>query len=616
MNQKIILTLLLSSCAWWSTSSSRAAEVLVEAEGFAERGGWVVDPQFMEQMGSPYLLAHGLGKPVANAKTETEFPSPGSYRLWVRTKDWVPSHHPGRFKVVVAGTKVAATFGEQGEGWVWQDGGIVEIKEKAVAIELKDLTGFDGRCDALFFTTDTNFTPPAAPDEAMAAWRRKLLRLPDVPPSAGTFDVVVVGGGVAGTCAAVTASRLGLRVALVQDRPVLGGNGSQEIGIGPWGPSRPLVDEVVKELRGPQPFAAEPGIRLFLGWHAFGVQKKNNRIVAVDARHISTSKEMRFSAPLFVDCTGDGWIGYWAGAAYRQGREGYREFNESRAPNEPDKRTHGNSVVFRTAMAKELVSFPEVPWAAEVSKDYAQMANIPAQQRDPPHFWEYGQGLDTLQEAERIRDHLFCAIYGTYASVKVRHPQAANLQLVWVGHIAARGESRRLEGDYILNENDVAAGRMFPDAVAYGPKSFFCLHYISTTYDFRGGAPRPAWETAGRQPTTRPASPSEPPPACADSIPTGKTPTIPFRSLYSRNIENLMMAGRCASATHVAAMNIKCMRTGGQMGIATGAAAFLCKKHNTTPRGLCEPHLAELQNVVFERGDYKEAFKAKANKGN
>ena len=185
--------------------SASAAELLVEAESFKDRGGWLLDPQFMDQMGSPYLLAHGLGKSVANAKTQAEFPSPGSYRLWVRTLDWVPSHHPGRFKVVVAGTEIEATFGEQGEGWVWQDGGTVEIKEKTVAIELQDLTGFDGRCDALFFTTDMNSTPPAKPDDSMARWRRKLLGLPETPPSAGEFDLVVVGGGVAGTCAAVAA---------------------------------------------------------------------------------------------------------------------------------------------------------------------------------------------------------------------------------------------------------------------------------------------------------------------------------------------------------------------------------------------------------------------------
>ena len=172
MNNRVILPLLLLTGAWLSTLPSRAAEVLVEAESFAQRGGWVVDPQFMDVMGSPYLLAHGLGKPVANAKTQAEFPAPGAYRLWVRTLDWVPSHHPGRFKVVVDGTEVTATFGEQGDGWVWQDGGTVAIKQKTVAIELQDLTGFDGRCDALFFTADTNTTPPAKPDDSMARWRR------------------------------------------------------------------------------------------------------------------------------------------------------------------------------------------------------------------------------------------------------------------------------------------------------------------------------------------------------------------------------------------------------------------------------------------------------------
>ncbi len=560
-------------------------------------------------MGSPYLLAHGLGKPVANAKTKAEFPAPGSYRLWVRTMDWVPSHHPGRFKVVVAGTEIAAPFGERGEGWVWQDGGTVEIKEKTVAIELQDLTGFDGRCDALFFTTDMNSTPPAKPDDAMASWRRKLLGLPETPLSAGEFDLVVVGGGVAGTCAAVSAARLGLHVALVQERPVLGGNASSEIKIGPYGLGRPRVDEIVAKLRQDKPFAAAKNLQLFFEMHACAVEKNGNRLVAVIASHTSTGQRMRFAAPLFVDCTGDGWIGFWAGADYRQGRESYREFNESLAPTEADKRTHGNSVVFQTAMAKDLVTFPDVPWATEVSKDYAQMANIPKKAWDPHHFWEYGQGLDTLQEAERIRDHLLCAIYGTYSTVKTKYPEAANLQLAWVGHIAARGESRRFIGDYILNQNDVAAGRIFPDAVTISMKNWFCLHYIQPKYDFRGGAPRPASESAGRGPMPPVAIPEEPPPACADSLPVGQCATVPFRSLYSRNVENLLLAGRCVSASHVAAMNIKVQKTTGQMGLAVGAAAFLCQKHDTTPRGIYQRHLAELQDIVFERGEHANDLK-------
>jgi len=166
-------------------SSLPAAELLVEAEGFAEQGGWVVDCQFMDQMGSPYLLAHGLGKPVAHAKTIVEFPELGSYRVWVRTMDWVPSHHPGRFRVLLDGTLLAPTLGTTGEGWVWQDAGTVDVKRPKVTIELRDLTGFDGRCDALYFTTNRDSVPPAKPGNAMSKWRRELLGLPEKPPAAG-----------------------------------------------------------------------------------------------------------------------------------------------------------------------------------------------------------------------------------------------------------------------------------------------------------------------------------------------------------------------------------------------------------------------------------------------
>ena len=122
-------------------------------------------------------------------------------------------------------------FGNQGQGWIWQDGGTIEIEKRRVKIELSDLTGFDGRCDALLFTTDAKFIPPKDPDEKMATWRRRLLGLPEVPLSAGQFDIVVVGGGIAGCSAALTAARLGLQVTFIQNRPVLGGNASPEIGI-------------------------------------------------------------------------------------------------------------------------------------------------------------------------------------------------------------------------------------------------------------------------------------------------------------------------------------------------------------------------------------------------
>ncbi len=541
--------------------------MLVEAESFEDLGGWVVDAQFVDQMGSPYLLAHGLGTRVANAKTTVTFPETGTYRLWVRIKDWVPSRHPGRFRVAVDGNELATEFGTTGDGWIWQDGGAVDVAKKSVAIELKDLTGFDGRCDALLFTTNQSFRPPEKPDEAMAKWRRALLEVPDVPPSAGSIDVVVVGGGVAGCSAALTAARLGSRVVFVQNRPVLGGNSSSEIGIRPAGIDRSIVTEVVGGDR-ERVIRAEPRIRLLLGWHAFRVNVEGQHITSVDAKNNRTGEELRLSGPIFIDCTGDGWIGCRAGADYRMGREARGEFDESLAPEKADKMTHGATLFFKIALDEASAPFPDVPWARAVAGDHLDVVSN--------HSWEYGHLRDMIGEAEEIRDHLLCAIYGTFANVKQKFPQkAAKARLSHVGHVAARGESRRLMGDYILTENDIRESRKFPDAVATG-SLVFCLHYPGEDYDFRNKM---------------------------NLIPV-KPYGIPFRCLYSRNIDNLMMAGRDASASHIAYSSTKLMKTGGHMGVAVGAAAALCKKHETTPRGVYEKHLEELKDVVFERGNH------------
>lgn len=562
-----------------------AYEVLVEAETFADHGGWVLDPQFLDVMGSSYLLAHGLGKPVANAVTEVEFPGTGTYRLWVRTKDWVPSHHPGRFRVIVDGREVPTDFGNHGQGWIWQDGGKIDIGTRRVKIELKDLTGFDGRCDALFFTTDMEIIPPKEPNERMATWRQRLLGLPDVPPSAGQNDLVVVGGGIAGCSAALTAARLGLQVAFIQNRPVLGGNASPEIGITVRGQNRSVVNEVAGSDR-EWVIRGEKNIHLHLGWHVFRATMKGNRIANVDAKNIATNKELRFSAPVFIDCTGTGSVGCLAGAEFRMGREAKSEFNESLAPEHTDKLHHGNTVVFSTRMADRPTSFPDVPWATAVSKDYADLGGQVTHDHDNvgglTHFWEYGQRLDPFQDAEGIRDHLFCAIYGTFATAKRMNPaEYANLELERVGYVPAGGESRRLMGDYILTEPDVRSGKIFPDAAALC-SGHFCLHYAGDKYDFRLGdwkwIPVPAF-------------------------------SVPFRCLYSRNIENLLMAGKHISVTHIAGSATKTMLNGGQTGVATGAAAFLGKKHSAMPRDIGQDHIKELQEILLERGMYKDALK-------
>jgi hypothetical protein len=375
-------------------------------------------------------------------------------------------------------------------------------------------------------------------------------------------------------------------VALIQDRPVLGGNGSDEIGLTPRGQNRSVVEEVGRGDR-QSVLQAEKTLKLFLGWRAFRVQKNGNRIESVDARNTLGIEELRFQAPVFIDSTGLGTLGLLAGAEYRMGREAKAELNESLAPDEADKLHHGNTVVFRTRMAAEPKAFPDVPWATAISKDYADLGGQVLQPGQDnvgglTHFWEYGQLLDPIKDAERVRDHLMCAIYGTFSTAKRLKPEEnANLELAWVGHIAATGEALRLMGDYILNENDIRSQAPFPDAVATC-SGHFCLHYPGTQYDFRLGD----WKWIEVKPYS-----------------------VPFRCLYSRNVENLMMACKCISVSHIAGSSTKTMLNGGQFGVATAAAAFLCKKYNTTPRAIYQQHIKELQDVIFERGEFKDALK-------
>ena len=172
------------------SAADPAAElpVLVEAEGFADPGGWVVDPQFMDLMGSPYLLAHGLGVPVNDAKTEVAIPKAGRYRVWVRTKDWVAQWSapgtPGRFQVIIDGKRLETTFGTVGAQWHWQDGGEIDLPKGQLRLALHDLTGFEGRCDAILFSSDPSFVPPNTEPE-MIVFRRRCLGLSDQPERAG-----------------------------------------------------------------------------------------------------------------------------------------------------------------------------------------------------------------------------------------------------------------------------------------------------------------------------------------------------------------------------------------------------------------------------------------------
>lgn len=612
----VLLTMGLGVCVSPVTAALEE-RVLVEAESFENLGGWVVDQQFMDQMGSPFLLAHGLGTPVPDAVTTVTVPRPGLYRVWVRTHDWaakpedggprtedrqvpqglrrpsIGGYSPGRFQVLLDGKPLERPFGMEDAQWGWQAGGTIEIKDRQCRLALHDLTGFEGRCDAILFSRNPDFIPPDR-GETLAQFRRETLGLPQRPEEAGRFDLVVIGGGMAGTCTAVSAARLGLQVALVQDRPVLGGNNSSEVRVHLNGqinlPPYPRLGDVVKELdpdnRGNAQAAAlyndqkklelvraEAKIHLFLDVHAYQVEKEGNRIVAVIGREIHSAKDLRFAAPLFADCTGDGVIGSLAGADYRMGRESWEQTAETLAPKEPDKMTMGASVQWYSVETPEPSPFPECPWALEFTDQSCERTTR------GDWNWETGLNKDQIADFEAIRDHGFRAVYGNWAFLKNRSQDKAryaNRKLSWVAYIAGKRESRRLLGDVILTQQDVQEQRRYPDA------------FVTTTWSLDLHYPDPAntkyfpgeeFKTIAKTPGIRPYA-------------------IPYRCFYSRNVENLFMAGRDVSVTHVALGTVRVMRTCGMMGEVVGMAASICKNQSTTPRGVFVEHLPELQELA------------------
>lgn len=595
--------------------------VLLEAEAFADAGGWVVDQQSMEVMGSPYLLAHGLGVPVADALTTVQ--APGQWRLRVRTRDWVAPHGPGAFRVRIDGRPVPVVFGVGGDGvWRWWDGGTVTLPDRPVEIALEDLTGFGARCDALLLCPLEDPAPPDGGSE-LAAARRRWLGL-GAPAERGPYDLVVAGGGYAGICAAITAARHGLRVALIHDRPVLGGNASCEVRVGPIGgtdlPPFPHNGEIVRELSAGIAMSgglrstlnddrvltlvrAEAGIDLQLETHLSTAEVRDGRIRAVTAVHTRTGAETSFTAPLFADCTGDGTLGVLAGAAWRLGREGRDETGEDFAPERADRRLLGTTNLWRAVHTGAPTGFPACPWALPITSDADWEVSPPKwpARLDGQAFvggwnWEGGFDRDTVADLEGIRDHNWRAIYGTWDWLKNRSPHRAayaDARLEWLGHIAGKRESRRLVGDYLLTQQDLVEGRVHPDGCVTATW-YFDLHFPhpDNTRAFPGQEFRslafddPAWAQLGagipgRYQQIRPYP-------------------IPYRCLYARDVANLFMAGRNISTTHVALAPVRTMQTTGMMGTVVGRAALLCRHLACDPHELHDRHLPRLLELLAD----------------
>lgn len=400
-----------------------------------------------------------------------------------------------------------------------------------------------------------------------------------------TADVCVAGGGLAGVCAALSAARRGARVVLLQDRSRLGGNSSSEVKMHVVGANshkgRPGWREggLIEELRlddaanNPQrcwelwdlllydKIVSEPNITLLLETTLFSATKQNGRIASVMARCDKSEHLYRINAAHFVDATGDSRLALEAGAEFRTGREARAEFNESLAPEKADEETLGSSVLFTSRDYGRPMPYMPPKWARKVTKDHLKFRGTRSWEYG--YWWiEWGGDYDTIRDNERIRFQLLSIVTGVWDYIKNsgNHPDSANWALDWVGMMPGKRGSRRVVGDHLLTEHDLLRGT-FEDGVAMG------------------GWPMDDHPPGGFD---RPDLPPN------TVLRTPEVFNIPLRSLYSKNIPNLWMAGRNISATHAAFTSTRVMATCACIGQAVGTAVTHCLDQKITPRQLAQ----------------------------
>lgn len=595
--------LLLISSLFIVMLCSAQSGILIEAEGFENKGGWLVDQQFTDQMGSPFLLAHGMGIPVKDATTNITIPRNGEWHVYVRTwnwcSPWTKEHKPGLFHLSVDGKKLTNELGT-GNAWGWEYAGSIQLKKGVSELSLQDMTGFAGRCDAIFLTQEKGVKIPNE-GESMYQFRKKALGLPVKPENGGTYDLIVVGAGTAGLTTAITAARKGLKVALIHNRPVVGGNNSVDVQIPIHGDYKlapyPRLGETVAEIGDIYKSSytvnnilkSQANLFFFPGMHVFKVESANGRISSVTAKHIENSREFIFQGQLFADCSGDANIGYLAGAEFRIGREARYQTRETLAPDRPDNLIYGTTIIWQSELNERPVSFPACDWAVQFTEESCYKMTR------GDVFWETGFHTDPILDAEFNRDYLFRAIYGNWAFLKNKSAQKdeyAKRSLNFMGHIAGKRESRRLVGDVLFSQLDIEGAYVkYDDAIVTGtypidqhfpePKNSFFFpgeefrSIMKHNFNDKGISLR----------YLRPDQINPP-------------YRIPYRALYSKNIENLFMAGRNVSVTHIALASTRVQATTGMMGELVAHAAVLCKKHDCSPRDVYKNHLEELKSFL------------------
>lgn len=417
-------------------------------------------------------------------------------------------------------------------------------------------------------------------------------------------DITVIGGGLAGVCAAIAAARLGSTVSLVQNRPVLGGNSSSEVRVWVCGATKHGINRYSRETgimgelfvenqyRNPdgnpyywdalllEKVRAEKNIQLFLNTDVHEVETvgtmEDRHIRSVTGWMMGSERRIQFDSDMYLDCTGDGLVGFLGGAKYRMGREANHEYNESLAPDEADDILLGSTILFYTKEEKLPVKYVPPAFAKNIEETPIPINRVIRSGDSGCHYWwiEWGGELDTVHDNERIRDELWSVIYGIWDYIKNSGKfDAENMTLEWVGSVPGKREYRRFLGDYVLTQNDIEEQTEFEDKVAFGGWSID-LHPPQGMYAEGSGA---------------------------SNLQGDGNYHIPFRSLYSVNTSNLLFAGRNISATHVAFGTTRVMATCAVMGEAAGTGASLCVKHQVTPRKLKEEYMTELQQTLLRQ---------------
>ncbi|MBE6559695.1 MAG: FAD-dependent oxidoreductase [Ruminococcaceae bacterium] len=407
-------------------------------------------------------------------------------------------------------------------------------------------------------------------------------------------DFCVVGGGLSGLCAAVAAARHGIDTVLMHERPMLGGNASSEIRMwvcgaqGEGNRETGLIEELqlsnlhynpykIYSLWDAQMYAlakAEPHLTLLLNTSCMDAETDGNRIVSVTGWQMTTQRFICVEADLFADCSGDSILAPLTGADFRIGREAVAEFGEELAVEEADSKTMGMSCLLQGRKLDHPVEFIAPAWAKKLTAEDLKRRR-PHLERSSENFWylELGGDRDSIGDSEVVRDELVALAYGMWDAFKNsgEFPDAANWQLDFLGFLPGKRESRRMLGDVLMTQNDIMAGGKFEDTVAFGG-------WPLDDHDPRG------FNNPGK---------------ANRSVQPGSPYGIPYRTMYSRNMENLFFAGRNISMTHVAMSSSRVMATCSVIGQAVGTAAAIARKYETSPRGVYESHLDELQQTLM-----------------